>query len=274
MVIMSPTSELSLHPDRLLPAEPGVRSTARELYESVKDLPIISPHGHVPPQWLADDIPFSDPTSLLITPDHYVNRMLHARGVELSALGVAQDTMTEQQSRDAFRILCSHWGVYRGTHVRYWLDDQLAGIFGVKVRPSAETADQIYDQIASCLASPEFKPRALYEKFKIEVLATTDDPCDDLSAHQFLRNDGTWQGRVMPTFRPDKYLEPAQPNWNADVDRLAEVSGIDTGDYDGYIAAMENRRQYFKDNGAVSSDHSHLDAHTEMLEVAEAERIY
>ena len=156
----------------------------------------------------------------------------------------------------------------------YWLDDQLAGIFGVTVRPSAETADQIYDQIASCLASPEFKPRALYEKFKIEVLATTDDPCDDLSAHQFLRNDETWQGRVIPTFRPDKYLEPAQPNWNADVDRLAEVSGIDTGDYDGYIAAMENRRQYFKDNGAVSSDHSHLDARTDMLEVAEAERIY
>src|SRR4029453_17007648 len=274
MGIISPTSELSLPPDRLLPAEPGVRSTARKLYESVKDLPIISPHGHVPPQWLAGDIPFSDPTSLLITPDHYVNRMLHTRGVELSALGVAQDTMTEQQSRDAFRILCSHWGAYRGTHVRYWLDDQLAGIFGVTVRPSAETADQIYDQIATCLGSPEFKPRALYEKFKIEVLATTDDPCDDLSAHQFLRNDGTWQGRVMPTFRPDKYLEPAQPNWNADVDRLAEVSGIDNGDYDGYTAAMENRRQYFKDNGAVSADHSHLDARTDMLEVAEAERIY
>ena len=271
---MSSASELRLHPDRLLPSEPGIRSTARQLYESVKDLPIISPHGHVPPQWLSEDIPFSDPTSLLITPDHYVNRMLHSHGVELSALGVAQEIMTEQQSRDAFRILCSHWSAYRGTPVRYWLDDQLAGIFGVKVRPSAETADQIYDQIARCLDSPEFKPRALYEKFKIEVIATTDDPCDDLAAHQFLRDDETWKGRVIPTFRPDKYLEPAQPNWNADVDRLAEVSGIDTGDYDGYIAAMESRRQYFKDNGAVSSDHSHLDAHTDPLEVAEAERIY
>jgi glucuronate isomerase len=157
-----------------------------------------------------------------------------------------------------------------GHSCAFWLDDQLAGIFGVTVRPSAESADQIYDQVASCLASPEFKPRALYEKFKIEVLATTDDPCDDLSAHQFLRDDKTWHGRVIPTFRPDKYLESAQPNWNADVDRLAEVSGIDTGAYDGYIAAMENRRQYFKDNGAVSSDHSHLDARTDMLEVAEA----
>jgi glucuronate isomerase len=202
MVVMSSTPELSLHPDRLLPSEPVVRSTARELYESVEDLPIISPHGHVPPQWLSENIPFSDPTSLLITPDHYVNRMLHAHGVELSALGVAQATMTEQESRDAFRMLCSHWSAYRGTHVRYWLDDQLAGIFGVTVRPSAESADQIYDQVASCLASPEFKPRALYEKFKIEVLATTDDPCDDLSAHQFLRDDKTWHGRVIPTFRP------------------------------------------------------------------------
>jgi glucuronate isomerase len=158
--------------------------------------------------------------------------------------------------------------------VRLWLEAQFGQIFGVTVRPSVETADQIYDQIASCLSLPEFKPRALYEKFKIEVLATTDDPCDDLGAHQFLRDDKTWQGRVIPTFRPDKYLEPTQPTWNADVDRLAEVSGIDTGDYDGYIAAMENRRQYFKDNGAVSSDHSHFDARTDRLEVAEAERIY
>jgi glucuronate isomerase len=274
MVGMSPTPALGLHPDRLLPSEPGLRSTARQLYDSVKDLPIISPHGHVPAQWLADDIPFSDPTSLLITPDHYVNRMLHAHGVELSALGVGQGTMTEQASRDAFRIMCSHWDAYRGTPVRLWFDTQLGEIFGVTVRPSAETADQIYDQVASCIASPEFKPRALYEKFKIELLATTDDPCDDLAAHQFLRDDETWQGRVIPTFRPDKYLEPASPTWNADVDRLAEVSGVDTGDFAGYIAAMENRRQFFKDNGAVSSDHSHFDARTDSLEVSEAERIY
>ena len=150
--------------------------------------------------------------------------------------------MTEEQSREAFRIVCSHWSAYRGTPVRLWFDAQLGEIFGVKVRPSADTADQIYDQIQSCLASPEFKPRALYEKFGIELLATTDDPCDDLAAHQFLRDDPTWHGRVIPTFRPDKYLEPAQPSWNADVDRLAEVSGIDTGDYDGFIAAMESRR--------------------------------
>ena len=271
---MSPTSELGLHPDRLLPSEPGLRTTARQLYESVKDLPIISPHGHVPAQWLAKDIPFTDPTSLLITPDHYVNRMLHAHGVELSELGVAQPTLSESQSRDAFRLLCSYWSAYRGTPVRLWLDTQLGEVFDVKVQPSADTADQIYDQIATCIASPEFKPRALYEKFGIELLATTDDPCDDLAHHQFLRDDPTWHGRVIPTFRPDKYLEAAQPTWNADVDRLAEVSGIDTGTYEGLIAALENRRRYFKDHGAVSSDHSHFDARTDTLELSVAERIY
>ena len=271
---MSPTSELGLHPDRLLPSEPGLRTTARRLYQSVKDLPIISPHGHVPAQWLAKDIPFTDPTSLLITPDHYVNRMLHAHGVELSELGVAQPTLSESQSRDAFRTLCSYWSAYRGTPVRLWLDTQLGEVFDVKVQPSADTADQIYDQIATCIASPEFKPRALYEKFGIELLATTDDPCDDLAHHQFLRDDPTWHGRVIPTFRPDKYLEAAQPTWNADVDRLAEVSGIDTGTYEGLIAALENRRRYFKDHGAVSSDHSHFDARTDTLELSVAERIY
>ena len=271
---MSPTSELGLHPDRLLPSEPGLRTTARQLYQSVKDLPIISPHGHVPAQWLAKDIPFTDPTSLLITPDHYVNRMLHAHGVELSELGVAQPTLSESQSRDAFRLLCSYWSAYRGTPVRLWLDTQLGEVFDVKVQPSADTADQIYDQIATCIASPEFKPRALYEKFGIELLATTDDPCDDLAHHQFLRDDPTWHGRVIPTFRPDKYLEAAQPTWNADVDRLAEVSGIDTGTYEGLIAALENRRRYFKDHGAVSSDHSHFDARTDTLELSVAERIY
>jgi glucuronate isomerase len=182
--------------------------------------------------------------------------------------------MTEQQSREAFQILCSHWSIYRGTPVRLWLETQLADIFEVRVQPSAETADRIYDQIAEQLASEEFKPRALYKRFDIEVLATTDDPCDDLAPHKFLREDDTWSGRVIPTFRPDKYLEPGLPDWNADLDRLAEVLGIDTGTYGGFIAALENRRQFFKDQGAVSSDHSHFDARTDSLESSEAERIF
>jgi glucuronate isomerase len=265
---------LSLHPDRLLPSEPGVRSIARRLYEEVADLPIVSPHGHVPAEWLADDIPFTDPTSLLITPDHYVNRLLHAHGVALSALGVAQGELSEEQSREAFRIVCEHWDVYRGTPVRLWFDAQLADIFGVDVRPSAETADRVYDQIAAQLARPEFRPRALWDRFGISILATTDDPCDDLSAHERLQDDPTWNGRVIPTFRPDRYLEPAQPGWNTDVDRLAQAADLEIGDYDAFITALESRRRYFKQHGAVSSDHSHVDARTDPLEPAEATRIF
>ena len=271
---MSSVPALDLHPDRLLPADPGTRAIARHLYESVAELPIISPHGHVPAQWLADDTPFADPTSLLITPDHYVNRMLHAHGVPLSALGVGQGQLTEAESREAFRVVCAHWGAYRGTPVRFWFDAQLADIFGVKVRPSAETADQIYDQIAECLAAPDFRPRALYDRFNIEVLATTDDPSDDLAAHRFLRDDPTWSSRVIPTFRPDRYLEPARPGWNADVDRLGQAADLDTGDYSGFLAALESRRRYFKAHGAVSTDHSHVDARTDVLDGSEAEWIY
>src|SRR3954471_17180444 len=265
---------LSLHPHRLLPPDPGVRRLAEQLYGGVADLPVISPHGHVPPSWLALDTPFRDPTSLLITPDHYVNRLLHAHGVSLGELGVGRQELTEAESRAAFRLLCSHWDIYRGTPVRYWLDAQLADIFEVTVRPSAATADAIYDQIADCLARPEFRPRALYERFRIELLATTDDPCDDLGYHEQLAEDPTWTSRVVPTFRPDRYLEPASPTWNSDVDRLAEVSGIETGDYAGFLAALEDRRRYFKDHGAVSSDHSHTDARTDILAEADAAHLY
>ncbi|WP_375422991.1 glucuronate isomerase [uncultured Friedmanniella sp.] len=265
---------LDLHPDRLLPSEPGLRQVARDLYDSVARLPIVSPHGHVPAAWLAENRPFADPTSLLVTPDHYVTRLLHAQGVPLSALGVGQGELTEAQSRAAFRLVCEHWSGYRGTPVRFWLDAQLGDIFGVKVRPSAGTADEIYDQVADRLASEAYRPRALYRQFDIEVLATTDDPCDDLAAHRSLAADPSWSGRVTPTFRPDRYLEPASPTWVADVDRLGQAAGVGTGSYDGFLAALEARRRHFLEHGAVSTDHSHVDARTDPLEHAEASRIF
>ena len=265
---------LALHPDRLLPADPATRSIARQLYDAVRELPIISPHGHVPPQWLADDVPFTDPTSLLITPDHYVNRMMHAHGVALSDLGVGRQDLTPEQSRNAFRLLCSHWKAYRGTPVKFWFESELVDIFGIHLVPSAETADEIYDAIAEKLTTPQFRPRALYHSFPIEFIATTDDPSDDLRHHIKLAQDPTWDGTVAPTFRPDKYLEPATPAWNGLVDRLAETSGIDTGTYAGWVTAMESRRAFFQANGAVSTDHSHRDARVEPIDDAQAERLY
>lgn len=215
--MMSTTSpdRLELHPDRLFPAEGKLRGVARELYSHVETMPIISPHGHVPVEWLADDIRFTDPTTLLLTPDHYTNRLLHSvAGVDLDLLGVPVGTeISDSQAREAFRLFCANWKIFRGTQVQFWFESQFVDVFGVDVVPSAETADQIYDTIAAAIATDEFLPRSLYKRFNIQAMATTDDPCSDLSAHAKLASDPTWGGKVVPTFRPDAYLEPARPAW-------------------------------------------------------------
>ncbi|WP_424639454.1 glucuronate isomerase [Embleya sp. AB8] len=263
----------SLHPDRLLPVDAQARAVARRLYEAVRDLPILSPHGHVDPRLLVDDKPFSDPASLLISSDHYVTRLLHACGVPLDALGVGQGPLPEQQSRQVWRTMCEHWTAFRGTPVRYWMEAELVEIFGATEQPAAATADRIYDRIAARLADPAFHPRALFRRFGIEVLATTDDPADDLAAHRALAADPGWTARVLPTFRPDRYLEPGR-SWGKAVTCLGEAADIDTSDYDGYIRALENRRRHFIAHGATSADHSHPDVGTEPLTHGEAARIY
>lgn len=271
-----PDQPLTINQDRLFPPDPTVRGIARELYAQVKDLPIISPHGHVPVAWLADNEPFTDPTTLLLTPDHYTNRLLHSvAGVELEQLGVPVGSpITPEQSREAFRLFCSNWHIFRGTQVQFWFESQFVDVFGVDVRPSAATADRIYDQISERLASPEYLPRALYERFGIEALATTDDPCDDLVGHAKLADDPTWDSRVVPTFRPDKYLEPARDGWIELTRKLAETAGVEIGSYADHVEAMRIRRRYFVDHGAVSTDHSHRDARCERLGDAEAERLF
>ena len=264
----------ALSPDRLFPVDQGVRSLARRLHEHVRHLPIVSPHGHVDARTLLEDAPFSDPTSLLISPDHYVFRLLHAAGIPLRELGVGGGDLSPEQARGAWHSLCANWAVFRGTPVRYWLQMQLSDIFGIHERPSAENADALYDQVATCLAKDEFRPRALYQQFGIEVLATTNDPCDDLKDHAALAADPSWKGRVIPTFRPDRYLDPAAPRWSDAIAGLEQSTGVDTGTYDGYIAALEDRRRYFLAHGAVSADHSYPDVQTQPLDHSDAGRIY
>ena len=265
---------LTVHPDRLLPTEPGVRGIARRLYAAVRDLPIVSPHGHVDPRILLDDAPFADPTSLLVQPDHYVTRLLHAGGVQLDRLGVGEGPLQQDRAREAWRLLCRNWHLLRGTPVRYWFDSELVEIFGVRERPSADNADALYDRIAEQLAGPEHRPRAQLKRFGIEVLATTDDPGDDLEAHGRLAEDPGIAARVVPTFRPDRYLEPARPDWAEGVKRLGVLADTDVGDYAGYVAALEQRRRFFVARGAVSADHSHADAVAAPLDRTDAERVY
>jgi glucuronate isomerase len=276
MTSFAPTAAepLTLAADRLLPADPATRAVARRLYSAVAAEPIISPHGHVPAQWLADDVPFGDPTSLLLSPDHYVFRLLHAQGVPLDQLGVGGRALDAGAARRAWRLFCEQWAAFRGTPVRFWMESVLADVFGVTQRPSAASADAIYDQVADALTRAEYRPRALMGRFAIQFLATTDDPVDDLRHHAALRADAGFAPRVAPTFRPDRYLEPARPDFPALMAALGEASGIDTGSYAGYLAALADRRRYFKDHGAVSSDHSHADVVTLSLDDADATRIY
>ncbi|WP_306204682.1 glucuronate isomerase [Actinoplanes sp. RD1] len=245
------------HPDRLLPPDPAVRDIARRLYTAVRDLPIISPHGHVDPRLLLDDLPFTDPAALFIQPDHYVTRLLHAGGVSLSALGVGS-SLSPARSREAWRTLCEHWHLLRGTPVHYWLSSSLASFFGITSRPSAGNADALYDQIAG----QALRPRSALASFGLSFLATTDDPASDLAVHDALQP----VVRVAPTFRPDRYFLIDQPGWPALVSAL--------GDYASFLAWLAERRQYFIAHGAVSADHGHVDAGTSPLSSDEAARIY
>ena len=262
------------HPDRLLPSDPAVRDIARGLYAEMKDQPIVSPHGHVDPRLLLDDKPFRDPTSLFITPDHYVNRLLHARGVDLADLGVGRGPLDEKDSRKAWGLLAEHWHAFAGTPSRYWMEHEFSEVFGLKTVLNPRTADAMYDELVEKLAQPEFRPRALFDQFKIQVMATTDDPVDDLAPHAALAADDAFTGRVVPTFRPDKYLEAGRADFPVLTDALGEAAGVDVDTYEGYHEAMRARRLYFRDHGAVSSDHAHMDPGTERLSVEDARRLY
>lgn len=269
------SAPLNPHPDRLLPSDPAQRAIARRLYDSVRDLPLISPHGHVDAALLAEDQPFTDPASLLVTPDHYVTRLLHAHGVPMNELGLRdREGAAVAPPREVWRAFCANWHHFLGTASRQWIESELAEVLGVRRQPSADTADELYDELTAKLAEPEMRPRALYRAFNIAVLATTDDPADDLRHHRALAADPSWSGRVVPTFRPDRYLDATSSDWPEALERLAAASGIDTGSYRGLVRALEARRDHFRENGATATDHSAPDPEMAFLPEAEATRLF
>jgi glucuronate isomerase len=262
-------SKLTLHPDRILAADPAVRQIARELYESVADLPIISPHGHVDSYLFADPgAAFGSPAELFIIPDHYITRMLYSQGIPLESLGIplsaartapgeAQEIKVETDHRRIWRIFCENFHLFRGTPSGLWLTAELATVFAVDEKPGADNADRLYDAIAEKLASPDFTPRRLFERFNIAALATTDAATDTLAHHQAIRNSA-WSGRIIPTFRPDAVINLDTPGWRANIDTLSQVSGVDVVDYASYLKALEQRRAFFKSLGATATDHGAL----------------
>ena len=265
---------LKLNPDRLFPAGTGTRNVARRLYSTIERLPIVSPHGHTDPRWFADDEPFTDASALFITPDHYVFRMLYSQGIALEDLGIPRVDGGADRDRRAQDL----------AHVRRALSPvprhAVAAVARPRVRHAvrhrprldATTADWYFDHINDRLRRPEFRPRALFERFNIEVIATTESPLDQLTHHRKIRDSG-WGGRVITAYRPDPVVDPDFPGFRDNVVRLGGLTGENTLRWSGYLAAHRIRRDYFRSMGATSTDHGHPTARTFNFDAAQCQRL-
>lgn len=260
-----------LHEDRLFPAENSTRKIAASLYAQIRSLPIVSPHGHTQAAWFAKNEPFPDPATLFVQPDHYVFRMLYSQGVSMDDMGIGQAKI--ENPRKVWRIFASHYHLFRGTPTRMWLDFAFQELFGLEERLSETTADLYFDTIAEKLNTPEFLPRALYDRFNLEVLATTDSPLDPLSDHQAIRASG-WKARILPTFRPDPVVDPEFAGFAASIAKLGEQAGEDTASWTGYLNALRKTRARFRALGCTATDHGHPTAQTADLPAAEAAKLF
>jgi glucuronate isomerase len=264
------TRPLVLHPDRLFPADPDTRGIARQLYGAVAKLPIISPHGHTDPEWWATNAPFGNAAELLLHPDHYVFRMLYSQGVGLEALGIGNP---QADPRESWRLFAARYHLFRGTPSRMWLDWVFAESFGLDVQFSAETSDHYYDVITAALATDAFKPRALFERYNIEVIATTENPLDDLRHHKAIRESG-WKGRVITAYRPDPVVDPEFEGFRDNLKTLSVLTSEDCLSWTGYLAAHRKRRAFFASMGATSTDHGHPTARTAGLSAGDAAALF
>jgi glucuronate isomerase len=265
-----------LSPDRFFDPDPATRRIARELYASVAGLPIVSPHGHVDLRLMADpDATFGSPADLFIIPDHYVFRMLYSQSVPMEALGVPRldGAAVETDPRKIWQTFAGHYYLFRGTPSGAWLDHELVELFDIDEKPNAQNAQAIYDAIAAKLALPEYRPRALFERFNIEALATTDAASDPLDHHKRMRVSG-WTGRVLPTFRPDAVVNLLTPKWQSELAALSDASGLFIRSYADFVRALENRRAFFREMGAAATDHAAETAYTARLSDSEAEAVF
>ena len=261
--------------DRYFDPDPRQRGIARTLYQSVADLPLICPHGHVDARMFADpDFSLGTPADLLLIPDHYIFRMLYSQGIALERLGIpsVDGTEVETDHRRIWQIFADNFYLFRGTPTGIWLARELHDVFGVNEKLNGETAQSIYDRISSQLARPEFRPRRLFEQFNIEVLSTTDAATDSLEHHRAIRESG-WNGRVVPTFRPDGVVNIDRPDWRENIVRLGQLCGFEIHSVRVLLEALEQRRTHFKAMAATATDHAALTPYTAELSEAEADRI-
>jgi glucuronate isomerase len=200
--------------------------------------------------------------------------MLYSQGISLEQLGVPDrhGVVHNTDNRAIWRLFAANWYLFRGTPSRYWFEHSLESVFGITERLSEKNADALYDGIAEALGKPEFRPRALYQRFNIEAISTTDAATDPLVWHDQIRASG-WNGRVLPAYRPDAVVDPDRPGFAERVAELCALAGTPVS-WAGYLEAHRVRRDYFKARGATSTDHGHPSARTADLAAAEAAALF
>lgn len=267
--------KLVLNPDRFFDPEPSVRKLARELYEEVKDLPLVCPHGHVEPELLSQNKPFPNPAELFLTPDHYLFRMMYSQGISMESLGIPMKdgSRSETSGLKIWKKFAKNFHLFVGTPSALWLNQELAEVFGIDEKLDQDSSTRIYDKIQEKLQSAEFLPRALFDRFNIEVLSTTDPADADLNHHKNIRDSG-WKGRVIPCFRPDGVVDIMRADWRQNIKALGRVCGYEIGSYKKYIQALQDRRNFFKEMGCVSTDQGVVTPYTQELAVDKAEAIF
>ena len=270
------TDKLILNEDRFFDPNPKIRRVARELYEGVKDLPIISPHGHTDPRWFAENQPFPDPAELIVIPDHYVFRMLYSRGIRLESLGIptVDGSPVEQDRRKIWQLFADNFHLFPGTPTGIWLNHEFFNVFDIEEKLNGKNAQRIYDQIQEKLQGPDYLPRAMFDRFNIEAISTTDAAANSLEYHETIRNSD-WSAKIVPSFRPDGVVNYFHTDsWRQNIKDLSKASGIDIGSYAAYIKALEQRREFFKSMGATSTDHAVLEPYTHELTSGEVDDIF
>jgi glucuronate isomerase len=270
------TTNWTLDPDRCFDPDATQRLLARELYQTVKDLPIVSPHGHVDPALLADpEARFGSPVDLLITPDHYVFCMLYSQGIKLEELGIPpQDgAPMETDHRRIWQRFADHFYLFRGTPSGLWLADELVNVFGVEEKLTSASAQRIYAHLEARLTRPDYSPRELFARFNIEVLCTTDPATSRLEHHRALRKQG-WEGKVRPTFRPDAVTDLSAPGWRENIRQLGEVGGEEVSSYRKFVRILEERRAFFNLMGATATDQAVLVPYTDEMAPNEVEAVF
>ncbi|MBU0475221.1 MAG: glucuronate isomerase [Bacteroidetes bacterium] len=268
-------STLKLHEDRFFDSDSAIRNAARELFEAVKNCPIISPHGHVDPSIFVENKPFPNPTELFISPDHYVFRMLYSQGISLEELDIPQRNGKRLgiDSRKVWQIFAENYFLFAGTPSGVWLNYEFIKVFGIEEKLNGNNAQKIYDLINDKLQSEEYLPRNLFKKLNIELLTTTDSATDNLEFHKKIKDSG-WDGRVIPCFRPDAVTNLLNPTWKDDIYELGKLTSLEITNYKIFITALEKRREYFKANGATSTDHGVISPLTHKLSERESEEIF